>query len=86
MRRLRQPQDDVAICLARSAHLAEPVDELGRKPDPYQPVGPGRGVALACVEARKTNQLRSAEPSTWAMLLLGFAGYRALVICLMLMW
>ena len=26
--RLRQPQDDVAMCLARIAHLAEPIDEL----------------------------------------------------------
>jgi len=37
--RLRQPQDDVAIALARAAHLPEPVGKLWVEPDSNQAVG-----------------------------------------------
>jgi hypothetical protein len=30
----RQADDHVAVAFARAAHLAEPVDELAREPDP----------------------------------------------------
>jgi hypothetical protein len=38
-RRLRQPQNDVAVGLAGTAHMTEPADKLVVEPDPNQAVG-----------------------------------------------
>jgi hypothetical protein len=39
---LRQPQDDIAIAILRTAHLAETIHELAVEPDPNQALLPQR--------------------------------------------
>ena len=58
--RLRQPQDDVAVALAGTAQRAQPIDDVGRKPNQPLAVGAGFGLVAHAAEHRPPNYLEKA--------------------------